>query len=206
MGRSWGLLVSKAYEYSDEARALDEQLLSLMRQRRELSKEKPLYPGGELVEEWVDRFGISEYKIHELLRMINGPVRRMNRSDYKGELRTVVPLMKTMTAGDFIFQMTHIMQYDNWSELTLNIKYNGTVGGRANLDPNLTLAVYSELETYEVRRGGGSGGSEEITMQFIITPPVPDQVDEISFALVPSEPIFEPEIKIKVLEEPVRFK
>jgi hypothetical protein len=177
----------------------------LIKQRRALPPKGIFRPDSELVAKWAEQFDMPELRIYQLIRTLNGPERAPVYTDFSGELRTVVPVMKEQEMGPFHFKITHLMQYEKWSELHLVIRYTGIEEEAIRLDASLTMEIRGGEEAYEVRAAGGQENNYEVTKQFHITPTLPECLDELTLALVPIESMRPKSVEIKVLNEPLSF-
>ncbi len=192
--------------YNEEIREIDEQIFALIHQRRSMPPKGSFMPSNEQVRIWAEKWDLSELKIYELVRAMNRPSKRRTYSDFSGELRTVIPLMKQMDHGNFRFQLTHVMQYINWSELHLKVKYDGKLDDNVSLNLNLNLDIVGGEVGYTVRRGsGGQSPSGEAEMTFLIEPPLPDELEGLDVLLVPFESVFQRPVELQVLEEPLKL-
>ncbi|ANS75425.1 hypothetical protein AWM70_13060 [Paenibacillus yonginensis] len=192
--------------YNEEIREIDEQILALVHQRRSMPPKGSFMPSEEQVRIWAEKWNLSEIKIYELVRAMNRPPQRRTYSNFSGELRTVVPLMKQTDNGNFRFHMTHMMQYANWSELHLKVNYEGELDDNVSLNLNLNLDIAGGEAEYTVRRGsGGQSPSGEAAMTFLIEPPLPDELAGLDLLLVPFEPVFQRPVELQVLQEPIKL-
>lgn len=205
MSSGWGILIGSSEPYNEDIKEIDEQIMRLVQKRKNLAAGGNFIPATEQVQIWQEEFGLSELKIYELIRMLNRSAKRRSFSDFSGELRTVVPIMKQTNTGKFTLKMTHMMQYENWSELHINVRYAESLEEDVSLNLNFTLDIYGKEIQYNVRRGSGSSHSNEAQMQFMVEPPLPDELEGLSFVLVPSEPVFHRSVEVPVLSEPVKF-
>lgn len=175
--------------YSPEIQNIDEQLLTLMRQRKELSEGKHTFPDQELLHELADKFGMAVEKVSLTLHLLNGQQHPMYRTEHE-ELQDVLPIMRKKQSEDCEYVLTHAMQYASYSVITLEINYLKEEAGEVRLQPNLTLAVIGEQD-YIVQRFGGRGGGRQAQLQYHVTPPLPQRLDRTEFSLVPEEAIQE---------------
>lgn len=169
--------------YNDEAKQIDEQILRLVQQRKSVAEGKQLFPNPEMIQQWSAELGL-ELEISLVLGSLNESVPRRHFWEEPGELRGVLPIMKTTRDGDFEYALTHSMQYENLSILSVEIKCLTAAVESVSIEAPLTLAILGEAE-YEVQMHGGRGGGAQVEMRFLIWPPLPEALDSIEFSLVP---------------------
>lgn len=170
--------------YNDEAKQIDEQILRLVQQRKSVAEGQQLFPDPEMIQQWSDELGLELSEISLVLGSLNESVPRRHFWEEPGELRGVLPIMKTTRDGDFEYALTHSMQYENLSILSVEIKCLTATVESVSIEAPLTLAILGEAE-YEVQMHGGRGGGAQVEMRFLIWPPLPEALDSIEFSLVP---------------------
>lgn len=170
--------------YNDEAKQIDEQILRLVQQRKSVAEGQQLFPDPEMIQQWSDELGLELSEISVVLGSLNESVPRRHFWEEPGELRGVLPIMKTTRDGDFEYALTHSMQYENLSILSVEIKCLTAAVESVSIEAPLTLAILGEAE-YEVQMHGGRGGGAQVEMRFLIWPPLPEALDSIEFSLVP---------------------
>lgn len=171
--------------YNDEAKQIDEQILRLVQQRKSVGEGKQLFPDPEIMQQWSAELGLELSEISLVLSSLNESVPRRHFWEEPGELRGVLPIMKTTRDGDFEYALTHSMQYENLSILSVEIKCMKETVERISIEAPLTLVILGEAE-YEVQMHGGRGGGAQVQMQFMVSPPLPEKLDDIEFSLVPA--------------------
>ena len=170
--------------YNDEAKQIDEQILRLVQQRKSVAEGKQLFPDPEMIQQWSAELGLELSEISLVLGSLNESVPRRHFWEEPGELRGVLPIMKTTRDGDFEYALTHSMQYENLSILSVEIKCLTATVESVSIEAPLTLAILGEAE-YEVQMHGGRGGGAQVEMRLLIWPPLPEALDSIEFSLVP---------------------
>lgn len=171
--------------YNEEAKQMDEQILRLVQQRKVVSGGKQLFPDPELLQQWSAELGLELSEISLVLGSLNQSVPRRQFWEEPGALVGVLPIMKTTRDGDFEYALTHSMQYENLSMLTVEIKYLKETAERISIEALLTLVILGKTE-YEANIHGGRGGGAQIQLHFMVTPPLPEKLDDIEFSLVPA--------------------
>ena len=171
--------------YNDEAKKIDEQILRLVQQRKSVAEGKQLFPDPEMLQQWSDELGLELSEISLVLGSLNESVPRRHFWEEPGELRGVLPIMKTTRDGDFEYALTHSMQYENLSILSVEIKCLKETAERISIEALLTLVIRGKTE-YEVNIHGGRGGGAQVQLHFMVSPPLPEKLDDIEFSLVPA--------------------
>ncbi|MHA6534262.1 chorismate mutase family protein [Paenibacillus sp. BAC0078] len=195
-----------ANEYNDEAKQIDAQILELFRQRKAVAGGKGLSPEMETIEQWAVEFGLEVAEITFILSNLNEARPRRHFWDGSGPLNGVLPIMKTTLEGDVEYTLTHAMQYERYSIVTLEIKYLKETVSPVNIQPELTLAVHGGTD-YEIKEHGARGGGSHLQMQFMVSPPLPQDLSTISLSLVPGSNRFIRPVRVEViLDKKVDFR
>ncbi len=190
-------------DYNEEFKAIDDKLFSLLQERKTKANGKRFFPPYELMEEWAKQYDMDISQINWFFHSINEG-RHSYIPDGPGELLNVVPLMKKAIIGDFQYLLTHSMQHQNGSMITLEIEIIDKEQIIGLVRPHLMLEVIGK-EEYQVSRHGSHGSEGQSQVQFLVTPRLPDQMEGISFVLVPyAMPMEEPPKEV-VLNSEVIF-
>lgn len=192
-------------EYNDEVKNIDEQILTLIQQRKTITGSNRFFPEGELLEEWASRFEMDTIQIAQYLHSVNGAVPRRKFSEEPGLLLGVVPIVKRTIFEDCEYILTHAMQYEEFSIITVEVKYLKETVGSVHLRTALTLEILSET-VYEVQQYGGHGGGAHTQIQFLISPPLPTDLETVEFSLIPGlDRMIGPQIIEILLDKQVDF-
>lgn len=195
-----------ANEYNDAAKQIDAQILALFRQRKAVAGGKGLFPEMETIEQWAAEFGLETTEITFILSNLNEARPRRHFWDEPGGLIDVLPIMKIKLESDVEYTLTHAMQYERYSIVTLEIKYLKETLLPVNIQPELTLAVQGDTD-YEIDEHGAHGGGTHFQMQFMVSPPLPKDLSTISLSLVPGSSRFlRPVWEEVILDKQVDFQ
>ncbi|MRN55564.1 hypothetical protein [Paenibacillus monticola] len=189
MGWSTSALRGIPNDYNDEAKKIDEQILGLIQQRKAISGGKRLFPEQEVLEQWAAKFDLELNQISLILSSLNEGLPRRHFWDEPGLLLGVLPIMKRIVTEDFEYVLSHAMQHEKLSIVTLEIKYLKETTDQVHIRPTLDLVVLSDTE-YEVTRNHGHGGGGQIQMRFMVSPPLPNDLTSVEFSLVPGSDRF----------------
>lgn len=185
-------------EYNDEAKRVDEQILELYRQRKAVSGGKNLFPDTEMVERWSAQLGLEASEIRFILSNLNEARPRRHFWEEPGALLGVLPIMKTTLQEDAEYTLTHAMQHEKLSIVTLEIRYLKETVGHVNVNAELMLAVVGDTD-YEIDGHGAHGGGAHLQMQFMVSPPLPEEISSVEFSLVPGSNRFMRSIREEVI-------
>ncbi|GIO31741.1 MULTISPECIES: hypothetical protein [Paenibacillus] len=201
----WGEVREIRFEYNEEIKEIDEQMIRLISTRRSLTKGKRFFPTNELIAEWAKAFEMEELEIRLILHHLQPQIMRHVPNEL-GELKNVMPIMKKTVVDSCEYMLTHAMQHENVSIVHVEIKLlDEEKRSEVHLKPNLTLEVISD-QPYFVQRHGSRGGGHHTEMEFAISPPLPETLEHIEFSLVPSAVFMEHPIKELILDKQVDFE
>ncbi|KTD83361.1 hypothetical protein [Paenibacillus etheri] len=162
-------------EYNDDVKKIDEQILSLIQERKAITGKKRFSPESELLEEWSTRFEMDTSQIVQYIHSLNEAVPRRNYWEEPGLLLGVLPIVKRTVLEDCEYTLTHAMQYESLS-----------------------------IVTYEIQPHGGHGGGAHTQMQFLVSPPLPADLDTVQFALIPGvDRMFGPRMTEIILDKQI---
>ncbi|MFO1442568.1 hypothetical protein KDN24_04890 [Bacillus sp. Bva_UNVM-123] len=172
-------------DYNEEFKLVDEEVLKLIHKRKALAKGKHFFPTVEVMEEWAKKFEMETSEISWFINQLNDSRGLFYQPDVPGELLGVLQIMKKSTLDDFDYVLTHSMQYEHASIVTLEINYkhhnDENIG---NIIPHLILQVTGSAD-FTVRKNGARGGGGHTQLQFTVSPRLPDDLSHIDFALIP---------------------
>ncbi|QED46702.1 hypothetical protein [Cytobacillus dafuensis] len=193
-------------EYNDEIKSLDEEILRIMNERKASANGKRFFPPTELIEEWSNRFEMEVSEIGWLINQLNDGSVPFYMPEGPGELLAVIQIMEKSTLDDFDYLLTHSMQHEHGSIVTLEINYNlkedENIG---HIIPHLMLEVTGPAD-YKVRRNGSHGGGGNTQVSFLVTPTLPFDLINIHFSLIPFASPMELPRKEVVLDKEVIFE
>lgn len=191
-------------EYNDEFKSIDETILKLIQERKRLSKGKRVFPPKQDIQEWATRYDMDVPQIHWLMHSLNHPEQPITRNE-PGELMNVVSIMKKQVQEGFEYLITHAMQHENGSIVNVEIR-SEQVDHSGHIRPKLLLAVRGSGNVdYLVGSQGSRGGGGHTQLQFLVRPRLPDDINDVHFALVPfASPMGNPPKEI-ILDQEVHF-
>ncbi len=160
--------------YDERIVEIDEQLCSLIKARKDLSLNNPGYPPFEKISDWAAKFGLYE----DFLKSLFGQLR--NEEFYRPRVEPSVflkqvPVLKAVEKDGDMYTVTFIRQYDNASVIYLNVDYQ-PLGWEEHQPHRHHRFLELKMDGYDTRNNGGSGGQDHQTYQFVVVPPVPDDL------------------------------
>ncbi|SFA99682.1 MULTISPECIES: hypothetical protein [unclassified Bacillus (in: firmicutes)] len=161
--------------YDERLIPIDEQICSLLKQRKEISNNNPGFPPLEDISKWADKFNLYE----DLLRSLFGVLE--NDDHFRPQVEPIdfqkyIPVLKSVEKDKCLYSVTFIRQYGNASVVNFNIDWE------PEMDPNRERYhrhSFWELwlgEGYDCRVTGGGGTDGHISYNFIVSPPLPDNI------------------------------
>ncbi|GIO67153.1 hypothetical protein NYE48_05330 [Paenibacillus sp. FSL M7-1455] len=201
----WGEVREFRYEYNEEVKAIDEQIIKLISTRRSMTTGKRFSPPNEQLTEWAKAFEMDELEIRLILHHLQPQMAPHVPNEF-GPLLNVVSIMKKTVVDSCEYILTHAMQHEQVSivHVEINLLDEGKSGG-VHLKPNLMLEVFSD-RPFAVGRHGSYGGGSHSKLQFVVSPPLPETLEQIEFSLVPSAVFMEHPIEEIILDKQVDFE
>ncbi|MBP1994395.1 hypothetical protein [Paenibacillus eucommiae] len=201
---AWSELKSVPNEYNDVIKAIDENILKLLMERKGISNGRRFFPPNEIVSAWAVEFDLDIPQINGLIHSLtesstitlpNGP----------GKLINVLPIMKKSAIDGFEYEITHSMQHENGSIVFIEINQLNEDENTGHVRPKLLLDVNGEQE-YSVHGKGAHGGGGHTQLSFMVIPRLPDGIEELKFRLIPYAHPMEARPKEIILDKEVSFE
>ena len=166
--------------YDESIHLVDEQLCELLKKRKVTSSNNPGFPPLEYISDWA-----KKYELHEdLLKSLFGIL--LNEEHFRPMVepngyRMHLPVLKSFEKDNRFFSVTYIRQYDNASVVNFNIDWD------ASNDPPIDRPHRSFFklfigQQYDCRMAGGSGSTGHFTNDYIVSPPLPDNISGLDLA------------------------
>jgi hypothetical protein len=161
--------------YDERLYPIDEQICSLLKQRKDTSNNNPGFPPLEDISKWAEKYDLYE----DLLRSIFGVLR--NDDHFRPQVEPTnfqkyIPVLKSVEKEQCIYSITFIRQYANASVVNFNIDWESEEEDRFNSFWELSIA-----EKYDCRETGGGGTEGHINYNFVVSPPLPDDISGLNF-------------------------
>lgn len=165
--------------YDERIIHIDEQICSLIKQRKDISGNHPGFPPFELITKWSASFGVYE----DLLKALFGTM--MNEEHFKpmvepAAFRKHIPLLKAAEQGERFYTLTSIKQFSNASVLVLNIDWDEEPELQFNAREHHHFELFIS-EQYDCRMISGGSRSDHASYKYVVSPPLPDDLSGIEF-------------------------
>ena len=140
-----------------------------------MSNNNPGFPPLEDISKWAEKFDLYE----DLLKSIFGALR--NDKHFRPQLEPTnfqkyIPVLKSVEKEQCIYSITFIRQYANASVVNFNIDWESAEEDRFNSFWELSIG-----EEYDCRETGGGGTEGHINYNFVVSPPLPDDISGLNF-------------------------
>ncbi len=167
--------------YEEQLEPIDEQICNLIKQRKELSDNNPVFPTKELITRWATKYNLYEDFINSVFSQL------LNEEIYKpvvepeGFLKNV-PVLRSFERDSVFYSVTFVRQYKNASVVHFTIDQediDDEMHTRKKRPRLFDLSVEGEGVDYDCRNnfGGGSAGHQSYT--FTVSPPLPNDLSNI---------------------------
>lgn len=158
--------------YDERLYPIDEQLCSLLKQRKDTSNNNPGFPPLEDISKWAEKYELYE----DLLKTIFGVLR--NEDDFLPRVEPTnfqkyIPVLKSVEKDQCLYSVTCIRQYKNASVVNFIIDWE------PGEEEQFLRHSYWHLwlgEEYDCRQTGGGGSEGHISYNYIVSPPLPDDI------------------------------
>lgn len=165
--------------YDERIRQIDENICELIRQRKEISSGNPGYPHFEYIAEWAEKFGLYEDQLKSVFSSLWHEKLYKPFIEPEGFQRNL-PVLKLIEVDDRLFSVISIRQYSNSSIVNFNIDWDKTDELLKSQSRHFNFEVSID-ERYECRILDGTGGDGHFHYNFIVSPPLPDNLSGIAF-------------------------
>lgn len=163
--------------YDERISSIDEKLCELIKQRKEMSNNNPGFPPFEYIAAWAKKFEIYEDLIKSVFASL------WNEKQFRpiiepDEFRKHLLALKSVEKDNRIFSVTFIRQYNNSSVVNFNIDWDAT-NDSPEERPHYTYFELISGQQYDCRMLTMGGSTGHISYNFIVTPPLPDNISGI---------------------------
>jgi hypothetical protein len=174
--------------YDERIKQIDEKICELINQRKDTSDNNPGYPPFEYISNWAEKFNLYE----DLLKSVFGSL--WNEKLYiplvKPEgFKRNLPVLKSLEVDNRLFSIMAIRQYSNSSVVNFNIDWNNTIDTSEHQLRHANFELFISKQ-YECRMLEGCGGAGHFHYNFIVSPPLPDNLSGIELIFKEFNPPF----------------
>lgn len=167
--------------YNERLITVDEQICELLKYRKELSDHNPGFPPFEYISKWAKTFDLSE----DFLKAVFGTL--LNEEHFKpmvepSGFRKHIPVLKSVEDGEFFYTINSIRQYNNASVVTFTMDWDVTTEVPSNPHKYSHYEMHIG-EKYDCRMTNGGGASGHASYNYVISPPLPDDISGIELVI-----------------------
>lgn len=162
--------------YDERIKQIDEKICELIKQRKEISNNNPGYPPFEYVTNWAEKFDLYDELLKSIFNSLWNEKMFKPLVEPEGFLRNL-PVLKSIEVDNRLFSVISIRQFSNSSIVNFNIDWD-----TSGLSEHQSRHTFFELfidEQYDCRMADGTGGNGHFHYNFIVSPPLPDNISGI---------------------------
>lgn len=173
--------------YDERLKEIDEEICRLIDQRKVVTNE-PSMPTEELILAWAQKYGFYEDFLNGLFGHILAEKYFHPQITPRGFVKNI-PILASFTQDKLFYALTSIRQYENASLVNLSIDHESfdedeTPLAHTIIGHNLSLEVVdTEGTKYHCQNQGGGGFDGHTAFQFLIAPPLPENLQRIRLKL-----------------------
>ncbi|MRX74344.1 hypothetical protein GJU40_19685 [Bacillus lacus] len=160
--------------YDERLSKVDEQICSLLKQRRDISNNTPGFPSDAAISNWALKYDLYEEFLNALFRAIRMYDFFKIPIEPAG-FRKHISVLKSIEKNNRIYSITVIRQYENASVLQLHIDWDEPNDSSIERHHHNGFELFLG-EQYHCRQDRAAGSTGHYTYNFIISPPLPDDV------------------------------
>jgi len=166
-----------ADNYDERLFPIDEQLCALLKKRKDISNNNPGFPPEEAITNWAIKYDLYEDYLNSLfgsLRLEDFFKPRVEPTEFRKHLS----VLKSVEINERFYSVTFIRQYENASVIRLNVDWDGTNESPIDIHHQRQRTSFELfiLGEYDCRADGGRGSTGTNTYNFIVSPPLPDNI------------------------------
>lgn len=166
--------------YDERIRQIDEQICSLIQQRKEVSNADPGFPPKKYISEWADKYDLYEDLLHAVFSTLR------NDEEFRPQVepnkfQKYMPILKSVAKDEYFYTVAFMRQYDNASVVNFTIDWDDTNDSH---EDHFRRQRHWELfiaEEYSCRMNDGGGTGGHFSYNFIVSPPLPDDLSGLQF-------------------------
>ena len=162
--------------YDENLFEIDEQICALLEKRKNISNDNPGMPKEEMISGWAKKYGFYEEYLNAVFESFRSEKYFKPRVEPKG-FKKHLPVLKAVEVKNVLYTVNFIRQYSNASVINLNIDWDAS-----EEIEETWVHTFWELEMgdkYDCRTEGGSGSGGHVSYKFVVSPPLPDDLNEL---------------------------
>lgn len=167
--------------YNEKLQPVDEKICELLKQRKELAEGNPGHPLKVVVKEWAEKYGFYEEYLHTVFSTLKLEDRYKPRVK-PNEFRCQIPVMRSAEQLGVFYSVVTVRQYSNASVAILSADWEESFNLHYSerIHREFVLEIQGD-QPYDCRMENGSGTTGKMSQNFIISPPLPDDLSNIEF-------------------------
>ncbi|WP_043932018.1 hypothetical protein [Bacillus sp. EB01] len=170
--------------YDERLLEIDEQLCSLLKQRKEISSNNPGFPELEVLAKWAEKYSLYEELLYgifgsllndEFLRPIVEPV----------DFQKNIHVLRSLEIDQILYTVPFIKQYANAT--VVHFMVDKELEEDVSFEERYKRESFWELsagEGYECRLSRSGGNDGHMNHKFVVTPPLPDDVSGLKLVFI----------------------
>lgn len=163
--------------YDERIKQIDEKICELINQRKETSNNNPGYPSFEYISSWAEKFDLYEDLLKSVFSSLWNEKIYIPLVEPEG-FRRNLSVLKLIEIDNRLFSVTSIRQYSNSSIVNFNIDWDNTGDSSERQSRHTNFELFIS-EQYDCRMSDGCGGDGHFHYNFIVSPPLPDNLSGI---------------------------
>lgn len=172
--------------------AIDEQICALLFQRKELSAHTKDSPTDEMMKEWAQKYGLDDTYLAMIFSVVKSEKYYQSRVEPVG-FRHYIPVLQSQEVGDRIYTISYVRQYENASVVQLLIDWDYEEDSYQDIRQRLNrnyLGLFIDHH-YKCQHEGASGSDGHVSNRYVVTPPLPNDIQGFSFIFTEYKDVFE---------------
>ncbi|AJY75779.1 hypothetical protein [Paenibacillus beijingensis] len=165
--------------YDERASQIDEQICALLNQRRVATNKNPGFPPLEYISKWARAYDLLDDFLYAVFGVLENEEQFRPVVEPTG-FRKHVQVLKAIEREQYIYSVTSIRQYTNASVVNLSIDWDPTSDGPGERPQHHFLKLDIGAQ-YHCRMDRGSGSTGHSSFNFVVTPPLPDDISGLDF-------------------------
>ncbi|MGD6843894.1 hypothetical protein ACQCVH_15385 [Bacillus infantis] len=176
--------------YDQRAAPYDEKILSLLKERKMAAEHNPGVPPEEQLDQWAEKYELYPDYVTAFFGTMCMEEDLRPRAEPEGFIK-YVPVMRSAERDGKLYSVTAVKQYSNASVIAMAVEWDETAEeqgpGGYPLFGQFRLFIEGG---YDCRRRGAKGRNGSMSFSFTVVPPLPENLEEISFVFKEYEDAF----------------
>ncbi|AEW07021.1 hypothetical protein Sulac_3593 (plasmid) [Sulfobacillus acidophilus DSM 10332] len=170
-------LVFSLAQYHEGLQSIDMATARLLKRRQKISHDLPGLPPKALVAQWAEQCQVSAHDLERVFVTLYHLSESRHRVRPEG-FRAFIPLARSRSQDGATYTILSLRQYDNASVVRVTVEVENNAPATM---PGLMLDLDAPFRAWSTH---GGGSQSWIQQDFVVAPPLPDNVDGISIRLL----------------------